>query len=84
MIVQFNSLVEIGHALKPDVASFMSSFFDGLKKLYITKIKGFDLHKISVATLLFEGTKDVCIMLNFSMSSLHLDEFCELLHRCCS
>jgi len=29
-----------------------------LKKLYITKIKGFDLHKISVATLLFEGTKD--------------------------
>ena len=32
---------------------------DGLKKFYITKIKGMDLLKISVATLLFEGTKEV-------------------------
>ena len=49
-----------GHALKPEVSSFMTSFVEGLKKLYITKIKGFDLHAISVATLLFEGTKEVC------------------------
>jgi hypothetical protein len=51
--------VILGHALKPEVSSFLSSFVEGLKKLYITKIKGFDLHKIAVATLLFEGAKDV-------------------------
>jgi len=50
---------EIGHALKPEVGGVIASFFEGLKKLYITKIKGFDLLEISVATLLFEGTKDV-------------------------
>ena len=49
----------IGHALKPEVSSFVASFVEGLKKLYITKIKGFDLNSISVATLLFEGTKEV-------------------------
>ena len=48
-----------GHALKPEVKSLFASFVEGLKKLYITRIKGFDLHKISVATLLFEGTKEV-------------------------
>ncbi len=36
-----------------------ASFVEGLKKIYITRIKGFDLKRISVATLLFEGTKDV-------------------------
>jgi alkyldihydroxyacetonephosphate synthase len=53
-----NEQFQFGHALKPEVSSFMASFVEGLKKLYITKIKGFDLHKISVATLLFEGTKE--------------------------
>ena len=50
--------ISTGHALKPEVKSFFSSFVEGLKKLYITKIKGFDLTKIGVATLLFEGTKE--------------------------
>jgi len=49
----------VGYAMKPEVSSFMASFVEGLKKLYITKIKGFDLNSISVATLLFEGTKEV-------------------------
>ncbi len=48
-----------GHALKPEVKSVFANFVEGLKKLYITRIKGFDLKKISVATLLFEGTKEV-------------------------
>ncbi len=51
-----------GHALKPETKSFLASFVEGLKKLYITRIKGFDLHKISVATLLFEGTKQVRLL----------------------
>ena len=37
----------------------LASFVEGLKKLYITRIKGFNLTNISVATLLFEGTKEV-------------------------
>ena len=59
-----------GHALKPEVSSFMASFVEGLKKLYITKIKGFDLHSISVATLLFEGTKEVCRLYAYYHSHL--------------
>ena len=53
------SFIFSGHALKPEVKSLFASFVEGLKKLYITRIKGFDLHKISVATLLFEGTNEV-------------------------
>jgi len=51
----------------------MASFVDGLKKLYITKIKGFDLNSISVATLLFEGTKEVCMSnsINILICLLH-------------
>ena len=41
------------------MGGLFASFVEGLKKLYITKIKGFDLTAISVATLVFEGTKDV-------------------------
>ena len=57
--MQFSTLFILGHALKPEVKSIFASFVEGLKKVYITRIKGFDLHKISVATLLFEGTKEV-------------------------
>jgi len=53
-----NEQFQFGHSLKPEVNSVFASFMDGLKKLYITKIKGFDLNSISVATLLFEGTKE--------------------------
>ena len=57
-IVGFMCLIS-GHALKPESKSIFSSFVEGIKKLYITKIKGFDLHKMSVATLLFEGNTQV-------------------------
>jgi len=50
--------VSTGHALNPEVKSVLASFVEGFKKLYITRIKGFDLQNISVATLLFEGTKE--------------------------
>ena len=32
----------------------LQGFVDGLKKLYVTKFKGFDPKKICAATLLFE------------------------------
>ena len=47
-----------GHALNPEVKSMLAQFVAGLKKLYITKYKRFDLNQISVATLLFEGQKE--------------------------
>ena len=61
-----NYLTEIlclipGHALKPESGSIFASFLDGIKKLYITKLKGFDPEKLCVATLLFEGTKEVSV-----------------------
>ena len=55
-----NEQFQFGHALKPEVVSTLASFVEGLKKMYITKIKGFNLERISVATLLFEGSKEVC------------------------
>lgn len=54
-----NDQFKFGQALKPK-STFFSSVIDGMKKAYITKLKGFDLNKMCVATLLFEGNdKDV-------------------------
>lgn len=46
-----------GQALKLDSGIF-ASFVEGLKKFLLTKVKGYDLTKIAVATLLFEGDKE--------------------------
>ena len=54
-----NQQFHFGAALKPEVKSLLTSFIDGIKKFYITKIKGFDPLKMSVATLLFEGNNEV-------------------------
>uniref|UniRef100_A0A8C7J173 Alkylglycerone-phosphate synthase n=1 Tax=Oncorhynchus kisutch TaxID=8019 RepID=A0A8C7J173_ONCKI len=50
-----NTQFHFGHALKPQVSSIFTHFLEGLKKFYITKLKGFDPHQLVVATLLFEG-----------------------------
>jgi alkyldihydroxyacetonephosphate synthase len=42
-----------------------TNFIDGLKKFYITRIKGFDPTSLAVATLLFEGAKKVFYVSNF-------------------
>lgn len=49
-----NDQFKFGQALKPE-SSFFSYVIEGMKKAYITKLKGFDLHKMCVATLVFEG-----------------------------
>lgn len=54
-----NCICYSGAVLKPESKSVLTNFMDGLKKLYITKLKGFDPKKLAVATLLFEGTKEV-------------------------
>ena len=46
-----------GQALKPEIGSFVTGFFDYLKKFYITKLKGFNVDSMCVVTLLFEGSK---------------------------
>nr|XP_039248584.1 alkyldihydroxyacetonephosphate synthase, peroxisomal-like [Styela clava]XP_039248585.1 alkyldihydroxyacetonephosphate synthase, peroxisomal-like [Styela clava]XP_039248586.1 alkyldihydroxyacetonephosphate synthase, peroxisomal-like [Styela clava] len=50
-----NAQFQFGQALKPEVAGMFTSFIDGLKKFYVTKVKGYDPNKMCVATLLFEG-----------------------------
>lgn len=49
-----NEQFKFGQALKPE-SSFFSCIVEGMKKAYITKLKGFDLNKMCVATLVFEG-----------------------------
>ncbi|GJQ82270.1 hypothetical protein Trydic_g19468 [Trypoxylus dichotomus] len=51
-----NEQFKFGQSLKP-VASYLSTFLDGLKKFYVTRIKGFDIDSMVVMTLLFEGDK---------------------------
>lgn len=56
------SFLVVGHAIKPESKSILTNLVDGIKKLYITKLKGFDPHKMSVSTLLFEGTREVSVL----------------------
>lgn len=51
-----NEQFKFGHALKIKEGYF-GLMMDGLKKFYITKIKGFDVNSMCVMTLLFEGDK---------------------------
>ncbi|XP_055727497.1 alkyldihydroxyacetonephosphate synthase, peroxisomal-like isoform X7 [Salvelinus fontinalis] len=53
-----NKQFHFGHALKPQVSSIFTHFVEGLKKFYITKLKGFDPQQLVVATLLFEGDRE--------------------------
>lgn len=52
-----NEQFQFGTILKTE-AGFFGLILDGLAKFYIKKIKRFDLDKISVMTLLFEGEDD--------------------------
>lgn len=52
-----NDQFKFGQALKPK-STFFGSIFEGMKKMYITKLKGFDIDKMCVATLVFEGDDD--------------------------
>lgn len=54
-----NEQFKFGMALKGK-PTYFGLVLDGLKKMYITKIKGFNVNKMCVMTLLFEGDeKDV-------------------------
>uniref|UniRef100_H2Y724 Alkylglycerone-phosphate synthase n=1 Tax=Ciona savignyi TaxID=51511 RepID=H2Y724_CIOSA len=50
-----NEQFRFGQALKPQAGGIFSSFFNGMKKFYVTKLKGYDPSHMCVATLLFEG-----------------------------
>jgi alkyldihydroxyacetonephosphate synthase len=52
-----NEQFALGQALKMD-GGFFSMIADELKEFALTKIKGYDLKKLTVATLLFEGDKE--------------------------
>jgi alkyldihydroxyacetonephosphate synthase len=52
-----NEQFVFGQALKPD-GSWFSNIVDGFKKGVLTKIKKYDLKKLAVATLLFEGDQE--------------------------
>ncbi|XP_044253457.1 alkyldihydroxyacetonephosphate synthase [Tribolium madens] len=49
-----NGQFKFGMILKPE-SSYLGLILDGLKKFYVTKIKGFNVETMCVMTLLFEG-----------------------------
>nr|XP_018915207.1 PREDICTED: alkyldihydroxyacetonephosphate synthase [Bemisia tabaci] len=54
-----NEQFKFGMSLRP-VPGYFRSFADYFKRIYVTKIRGFDIDQMCVATLLFEGDpKDV-------------------------
>ncbi|XP_030759245.1 alkyldihydroxyacetonephosphate synthase isoform X2 [Sitophilus oryzae] len=52
-----NDQFKFGLIVKPQ-STFMESVVDGLKKVYVTKIKKFDPDRMCVMTLLFEGDEN--------------------------
>ncbi|XP_075558835.1 alkyldihydroxyacetonephosphate synthase isoform X1 [Dermacentor variabilis] len=52
-----NQQFVFGQALKPEASSLLAPLWDGFKKFYVTRIKGFNPEQICVTTLLFEGNK---------------------------
>ncbi|XP_072931713.1 alkylglycerone-phosphate synthase [Epargyreus clarus] len=52
-----NEQFRLGHVMKTK-SSWGGILLDGLKRFYITKIKGFDPEKLCVVTLLMEGSAD--------------------------
>lgn len=52
-----NQQFVFGQALKPEASSLLAPLWDGFKKFYVTRIKGFQPEQICVTTLLFEGSK---------------------------
>ncbi|KAI5698082.1 hypothetical protein M8J75_001414 [Diaphorina citri] len=49
-----NAQFKFGQSLRP-VPGYFGLLLDGLKRIYITKIKGFSVDEMCVTTLLFEG-----------------------------
>lgn len=47
-----------GQALKPEAESLLTPFVDVMKKFYVTQVKGFDVTRMCVVTLLMEGKKE--------------------------
>lgn len=52
-----NTQFQLGQVMKP-VPSVFGSFTNSLKKLYVTKFKGFDVDEMAACSLLFEGTAE--------------------------
>ena len=54
-----NQQFKFGQTLKPQSSSFLQSLLDGMKTIYVTRFKGFDPNTLCVATLLFQGSKEI-------------------------
>ncbi|XP_025831600.1 alkyldihydroxyacetonephosphate synthase-like [Agrilus planipennis] len=52
-----NNQFKFGQTLRPEPGYF-GLLLDSIKRIYLTKIKGFDVDSMCVATLLFEGDKE--------------------------
>lgn len=52
-----NEQFQFGQALRPS-PSYFSFFLDGIKHAYLFRFKGFDMHTMCVATLLYEGDEE--------------------------
>lgn len=56
-----NQQFQFGQALRPSKGPF-GLIVDGLKNFYLTRLKGLDINKICVATIVMEGTiKEVAV-----------------------
>ena len=66
-----NEQFKLGQTLRP-VPGYFGLLLEGLKKIYIMKIKRFDVNQMCVMTLVFEGT---CLRVCDSTKKLHINVF---------
>ena len=66
-----NDQLMFGMAIKPEKSLF-ESIVDKVKQVYVTKLRGFKPHKMSICTLVFEGSAEVCFPYFLYFSQKHL------------
>ena len=66
-----NEQFVFGQSLKSP-AGYLASISDALKHLYLTRLKGIDMNKICVATVLMEGTAEEVTQQQVRLDSIAL------------
>lgn len=69
-----NEQFQFGQALRPE-SGYLGSLKDSLKRTILTRLKGFRLDQVCVATLLFEGELELNRINNASVGCAGCDVF---------
>lgn len=75
-----NEQFQFGQALRPE-SGYLGSLKDSLKRTLLTRVKGFRLDQVCVATLLFEGELELNGINNASVGCVVMLRFYKISRR---